>query len=86
MQQRLSGSPSVRLARTQESATDQASYRPEIPTRFSGILSTAVPYLAEVEKMGVFREPVTCFSPTSPASEVYRALWEELRATMHSSA
>ena len=57
----------------------------EIPTRFSGILSTAVPYLAEVEKMGVFREPVTCFAPTSPASEVYRALWEELRAVVQSS-
>ena len=37
-----------------------------------------IQYLAEVEKMGVFRTPVGATSSSSPAAKQYRQLWEEL--------
>ncbi|NOQ47450.1 MAG: AAA family ATPase [Desulfobulbaceae bacterium] len=43
-----------------------------------GVLSSAIPYLADVEKMGVYRQPVTAALPRSVASEAYRRLWAEI--------
>jgi chromosome partitioning protein len=43
------------------------------------ILKTSIPYSAEVEKMGLYREPVACFSPSSLAAKAYQNLWEELK-------
>lgn len=41
-------------------------------------LKTLVPYLADVEKMGVSREPVAVTSPGSPAAVAYDRLWMEI--------
>ena len=46
---------------------------------FSGVLQTPIPYLADVEKMGIQREPVAVFAPRSVASQSYQDLWEELK-------
>lgn len=43
-----------------------------------GVLRAPIPYLSHVEQMGVYRQPVPAFAPTSPASQAYQALWEEL--------
>jgi cellulose biosynthesis protein BcsQ len=43
------------------------------------ILKTSVPYLADVEKMGVHRKPVPAFCPNSTAGQAYRSLWIELQ-------
>jgi chromosome partitioning protein len=42
-------------------------------------LSTTIPYSSEVEKMGLYRAPLTAAKPDSSASQAYRKLWEELR-------
>ena len=42
-------------------------------------LQSQIPYLAEIEKMGLTREPVAATSPTSPASQSYTKLWKELK-------
>lgn len=39
---------------------------------------TLVPYLAEVEKMGITRQPVAATKPESKAAEAYDRLWLEL--------
>ncbi|MBL4902973.1 MAG: AAA family ATPase [Desulfocapsa sp.] len=39
---------------------------------------TFIPYLADVEKMGVTREPVAVFQPSSPAAFAYDRLWMEV--------
>ena len=44
-----------------------------------GILSGAIPYNTEIEKMGIYRAPVIAVRPESSASMAYRRLWEELR-------
>lgn len=43
------------------------------------ILPIAIPYLADVEKMGVYRQPVTAARPGSAATTAYQKLWTEIR-------
>ncbi len=42
------------------------------------ILRTAIPYLSEIEQMGVNREPVPAFAHRSAAAKAYRELWSEV--------
>jgi cellulose biosynthesis protein BcsQ len=53
-----------------------------VPKTFSGVLQSFIPYLAQVEKMGIFREPVGAFSPESLASRSYQNLWRKVQAAM----
>jgi cellulose biosynthesis protein BcsQ len=46
--------------------------------RFPTILSTEVPYWSEIERMTVRRAPLPAFAPSSPAAQVYLALWREI--------
>jgi len=49
--------------------------------RFSGrkrVLRQSIPFLADVEKMGIFRKPVLEIVPNSPASKSYRIMWREV--------
>jgi cellulose biosynthesis protein BcsQ len=47
------------------------------------LLRSTVPYLADIEKMGVYREPVLAFAPHALASRAYRALWAEIQERVH---
>lgn len=38
-----------------------------------------IPYLSDVEKMGIYQAPVEAFAPHSAAAEAYRKLWNEIR-------
>jgi cellulose biosynthesis protein BcsQ len=49
---------------------------------FNGVLRSLIPYLAQIEKMGDWREPVTAFAPRSVAAKSYQNLWMKIRATM----
>ncbi len=42
-------------------------------------LHTRIPYSAEVEKMGLFRQPIVVHRPQSKAAQAYQSLWQELR-------
>ena len=46
---------------------------------FNGVLDAFIPYLAQIEKMGIHRAPVPVFSPKSAASEAYRNLWNKVQ-------
>ena len=46
---------------------------------FNGVLQSFIPYLAQIEKMGIHREPVAVFSPGSVASESYQNLWDKVQ-------
>lgn len=43
-------------------------------------LNAKIPYSAVVEKMGVYREPVGKFNPSSQANLAYQELWEEIKS------
>ncbi len=55
-----------------------------ISKTFSNVLQSDIPYLSMIEKMGVYREPVTAFSPGSTASRAYQQLWENIQDTLFS--
>lgn len=52
----------------------------EMYTRYKDILWSPVPYLTDVERMGVHRQPVAAFAPNSRADNAYRDLWAEIQA------
>ena len=51
----------------------------KIPAQDERFLKTHIPYAADVEKMGLHREPVVCFRPSSPATRSYEHLWDEIK-------
>ena len=49
---------------------------------FNGIFHSKLPFLYDVEKMGIYREPVAVFAPNSLAARSYQDLWEELQTLL----
>jgi chromosome partitioning protein len=46
---------------------------------YQGIMTNRIPYSSEVEKMGIYREPLTKKKPRTIAAEAYTLLWEEIK-------
>lgn len=46
------------------------------------VLRTHIPYRSDIERMGVYREPVTAYLPHSESSNFYAQLWEEMKGIM----
>ena len=42
-------------------------------------LSSRIPYLADIERMGLTREPIAGFRPKSRAAKAYDKLWQEIK-------
>ena len=53
---------------------------------YSGVLQSFIPYLALIEKMGIYRAPVAEFSPESVASRSYQNLWNKVQKTVLSQS
>jgi cellulose biosynthesis protein BcsQ len=51
----------------------------EASEKYSGVLKTAIPDLALIEKMGIERRPVPDYAPSSDAAQAYRQLWVEVK-------
>jgi cellulose biosynthesis protein BcsQ len=49
------------------------------PKTLKGLLESPIPYLTQIEKMGIHREPVVAFSPGSEASRSYQNLWDKVQ-------
>ena len=43
------------------------------------VLASVIPYRSEVERMGVYREPLTANTPGSFSAKAYAALWTEVK-------
>jgi len=50
----------------------------EMTARYPGILKSVIPYLADIERMGLFREPVLRHLPQSDSARAYLRLWREI--------
>jgi chromosome partitioning protein len=51
----------------------------ETPSRsLPAILGSSIPYSAEIERMGITRDPVGAYAPKGQAISAYRALWSEI--------
>lgn len=53
-----------------------------ISANFKRVLKSQIPYLSEIERMGLRREPVAASSPGSSAARSYQKLWTELQETI----
>lgn len=42
------------------------------------ILNTCIPYVTDIEKMGIYRQPVPAYLPGSKAGQSYAELWREI--------
>jgi cellulose biosynthesis protein BcsQ len=45
----------------------------------AGVLNTSIPFSADIERMGVYRQPLTAALPGSAAAQAYQALWREIK-------
>lgn len=45
--------------------------------QFPGMLRSSIPFLPEVEQMGIYQQPVSEFAPGSAAARAFQALWVE---------
>ena len=52
---------------------------------FKGVLQSFVPYLAQIEKMGIYRAPVAVYAPGSLAAKSYQNLWRKVQKKILSS-
>ena len=46
--------------------------------QMTGFCKSYIPYLSDIEKMGVYREPVAGRKPAGKAALAYRELWDEI--------
>lgn len=53
-----------------------------LPDTHGPFLKTAIPYLSDVERMGIHREPVGVTKYASPAAKAYHGLYAELQEMM----
>jgi len=51
----------------------------ELTGKIPNLCTSLIPFLADVEKMGIYRKPVSDFSPNSKASTSFKALWKEIK-------
>jgi MinD-like ATPase involved in chromosome partitioning or flagellar assembly len=54
----------------------------KVVREFNGVLKSLIPYLAQIEKMGIYRAPVAVYSPGSLASKSYQNLWDKVQKTI----
>jgi cellulose biosynthesis protein BcsQ len=47
-----------------------------------GVMQTIIPYSADIERMGVYRQPVAAALPGSVAAKAYERLWNEISAAL----
>lgn len=51
----------------------------KVSKEFDSVLHSSIPYLSQIERMGIQREPVAAFSPESVASKSYQKLWGKIQ-------
>jgi chromosome partitioning protein len=54
----------------------------QLPDHYDELLRSNIPYASEVERMGVFRQPLMEYAPKGTAALAYKALWAEVRAVI----
>jgi len=49
---------------------------------FDGVLQSSIPYRSDVERMGLKRQPLSVFAPSSDATQAFQDLWRELEENL----
>ncbi|OIP82486.1 MAG: hypothetical protein AUK44_07505 [Porphyromonadaceae bacterium CG2_30_38_12] len=51
----------------------------ELKLKMPNLCTSYIPFLADIEKMGLFRKHLANFSPNSKATTSFKALWNEVK-------
>jgi cellulose biosynthesis protein BcsQ len=51
----------------------------ELSGKMPNLCTSAIPFMADIEKMGIHRKPLADFIPNSKATASYKALWKEIK-------
>lgn len=51
----------------------------DLALKMPNLCTFAIPFLADVEKMGIYRKPLSDFIPNSKAAKSFKALWKEIK-------
>jgi len=51
----------------------------ELSGDMPNLCTSVIPFLADVEKMGIYRKPLADFNPNSKADASFKALWKEIK-------
>ncbi len=51
----------------------------ELIRKIPNLCSSTIPFMADVEKMGIYRKPLADFAPNSKAAALFKALWKEIK-------
>jgi chromosome partitioning protein len=54
----------------------------EISSGSTRLFKTIIPYVSEVERMGIHRSPLASFAASSKAAVAYEALWKEIEMSL----
>lgn len=54
----------------------------KMPKKLKNALPVSIPYQSQIEKMGIYREPVPAFDPRCNATLAYQELWLALQSRM----
>jgi chromosome partitioning protein len=52
----------------------------QMPKKLKNALPVSIPYLSQVEQMGIMREPLPAFAPGSEAAAAYQELWQTFQS------
>ena len=51
----------------------------ELSLKMPHLCTSTIPFMADIEKMGIYRKPLAEFAPNSKAAVSYKALWKEIK-------
>ncbi|MEI8047110.1 MAG: ParA family protein [Bacteroidota bacterium] len=51
----------------------------ELNGKMPNLCTSTIPFLADIEKMGIYRKPLADFIPNSKAAASFKALWKEIK-------
>jgi len=54
----------------------------QLPDHYDELLTSSILYASDVERMGVYRQPLLEFAPKGVAAVAYEALWAEVREAL----
>jgi cellulose biosynthesis protein BcsQ len=53
----------------------------ELIHKMPNLCTSTIPFMADIEKMGIYRKPLADFVPNSKATASFKALWTEIKKT-----
>jgi len=51
----------------------------ELTEKIPNLCTSFIPFLADIEKMGIYKKPLADYNPNTKAAASFKALWKEIK-------